>query len=205
MYYRSFLNITPYFYLFLREKKRFSCIIIMGNHPLKDYEIWPQKNLKNIIYFCIFSVFWKQFITVQKFTTKKKRQTPSHAPPKSVKMWLHSVFLNSSKWVVNFLMSWNLWRKLGSVGCKFFLILKKKCMHSCPFPCWKKWNFLGGCKILSRFWCVLGVGLWLGWTFAEIFGRPCTYVVAYKSCASHNFQVPKGFFLWKLYRMYFYL
>jgi hypothetical protein len=45
----------------------------------------------------------------------------------------------------------------------------------------------------------------LGWTFAEIFGRPSTYVVAYKSCASHNFQVPKVFFLWKLYRMYFIL
>ncbi len=82
---------------------------------------------------------------------------------------------------------------------------EKKCMHSCPFPCWKKWNFLGACKILSWFWCVLGVGLWLGWTFAEIFGRPSTYVVAYKSCASHNFQVPKVFFLWKLYRMYFIL
>jgi hypothetical protein len=36
--------------------------------------------------------------------------------------------------------------------------------------------------------CFEGIGLWMGWTYAKIFGGPCPHVVASQSCASHNFQ-----------------
>jgi hypothetical protein len=41
-----------------------------------------------------------------------------------------------------------------------------------------------------------GIGLWMGWTYAKIFGGPCPHVVASQSCASHNFQAsfPSFFF-----------
>jgi hypothetical protein len=45
--------------------------------------------------------------------------------------------------------------------------------------------------------CFEGIGLWMGWTYAKIFGGPCPHVVASQSCASHNFQAsfPSFFFL----------
>jgi hypothetical protein len=44
--------------------------------------------------------------------------------------------------------------------------------------------------------CFEGIGLWMGWTYAKIFGGPCPHVVASQSCASHNFQAsfPSFFF-----------
>jgi hypothetical protein len=48
--------------------------------------------------------------------------------------------------------------------------------------------------------CFEGIGLWMGWTYAKIFGGPCPHVVASQSCASHNFQAsfPKVFFFFSI-------
>jgi hypothetical protein len=45
--------------------------------------------------------------------------------------------------------------------------------------------------------CFEGIGLWMGWTYANFFGGPCPHVVASQFCASHNFQAsfPSFFFL----------
>jgi hypothetical protein len=45
--------------------------------------------------------------------------------------------------------------------------------------------------------CFEGIGLWMGWTYAKIFGGPCPHVVASQSCASNSFQAsfPSCFFL----------
>ncbi len=43
--------------------------------------------------------------------------------------------------------------------------------------------------------CFEGTGLWMGWTYAKIFGGSCPHVVARQSCASHNFQASFTSFL----------
>jgi hypothetical protein len=49
--------------------------------------------------------------------------------------------------------------------------------------------------------CFEGIGLWMGWTYAKIFGGPCPHVVANQSCASHSFQAsfPSFFFFFFFY------
>jgi hypothetical protein len=43
-------------------------------------------------------------------------------------------------------------------------------------------------KVLTVY-MMSGIGLWLGGNHEEIFGGPCTHVVAWQSCASFNLPV----------------
>jgi hypothetical protein len=74
--------------------------------------------------------------------------------------------------------------QFGILGCKFFLHTLKNFLQVSG----RRGKQSKISKVLTVY-MMSGIGLWLGGIDEEIFGGPCTHVVALQSCASFNLQV----------------